>query len=248
MSIKTVNCYYKLGHTIIGNVVDILLEKDGVSLPFSVGNVSGWADTVKFQKPWSRKMHYISSYDSPPQYCGNISFSNKSSVNLYNSLTNYTYRIIKRKEPLLENFYFFIHLYQDLFQPLHMSSDKYRGGNNYSVIYRGKETNLHTVWDNLILRDTVSEHNSTKNFIDYLVNKSLLYTPKHTFDYQALITSNNKINCNNVYIFENNILDDSYYITNRIVVENLLIRCSVNLANALKKLKEFLFLQIKTQI
>ena len=35
----------------------------------------------------------------------------------------------------------------DLHQPLHLGNRKDRGGNNIRIIFQGRETNLHALWD-----------------------------------------------------------------------------------------------------
>lgn len=42
---------------------------------------------------------------------------------------------------------FIIHLIGDLHQPLHVGNGKDRGGNQFSVVFFDKPTNLHRVWD-----------------------------------------------------------------------------------------------------
>lgn len=42
---------------------------------------------------------------------------------------------------------FIVHIIGDLHQPLHAGDGTDRGGNDAKVTYRGRETNLHSVWD-----------------------------------------------------------------------------------------------------
>lgn len=42
---------------------------------------------------------------------------------------------------------FIVHIVGDLHQPLHAGNGTDRGGNDAKVTYRGRETNLHSVWD-----------------------------------------------------------------------------------------------------
>ena len=47
---------------------------------------------------------------------------------------------------------FSIHIVQDLHQPLHVGNGKDKGGNQFEVLFLGKRTNLHRVWDSDLLK------------------------------------------------------------------------------------------------
>ena len=51
----------------------------------------------------------------------------------------------------IEALKFLIHFVGDLHQPLHVGERGDRGGNDYAVTFRGRETNLHSVWDSGLL-------------------------------------------------------------------------------------------------
>jgi hypothetical protein len=58
----------------------------------------------------------------------------------------------------LEALKFLAHWLGDIHQPLHVSIEGDRGGNNVPVLWRGtRRTNLHRVWDREILRDHMAE-------------------------------------------------------------------------------------------
>ncbi len=46
---------------------------------------------------------------------------------------------------------FVVHLAGDMHQPLHAGSARDRGGNDYQVSWRGKGSNLHSLWDSGML-------------------------------------------------------------------------------------------------
>ena len=48
---------------------------------------------------------------------------------------------------------FLVHFVGDVHQPLHAGDRPDKGGNDFQVSYKGKGTNLHSVWDSLILRE-----------------------------------------------------------------------------------------------
>ena len=48
---------------------------------------------------------------------------------------------------------FFVHLVQDVHQPLHVGDNRDRGGNQTQVTYQRETTNLHRVWDSVIVNE-----------------------------------------------------------------------------------------------
>lgn len=46
---------------------------------------------------------------------------------------------------------FIVHIVGDLHQPLHVGDGTDRGGNDFAVVYYGRETNLHSVWDSAMI-------------------------------------------------------------------------------------------------
>jgi hypothetical protein len=53
----------------------------------------------------------------------------------------------QRREALM----FVIHFIGDMHQPLHSSDDKDQGGNGKHVVWDGRQTNLHSLWDSGLL-------------------------------------------------------------------------------------------------
>jgi hypothetical protein len=56
----------------------------------------------------------------------------------------------------LEALKFVVHFVADIHQPLHCADDGDRGGNRVRVIFLGRNTNLHAVWDWGILAPAVA--------------------------------------------------------------------------------------------
>lgn len=55
----------------------------------------------------------------------------------------------------LEALKYIVHFIGDLHQPLHVSNDNDRGGNEIAVTFMGQQTNLHAVWDTGIIEPAV---------------------------------------------------------------------------------------------
>jgi hypothetical protein len=245
--IGNVFSFYKTGHEIIGSIVDELLEDSAKNniynlLQNNVQNTSSWADSDKVRKnkeySWSVKLHFLVTDDSPDKGICQINSFKTSERNLFSALTNYTQRLIVNRGDQ-ESLKFLIHFYQDLFEPLHMSG-VYRGGNDYPVIFNKRKTSLHQVWDSLIIENTINNSfdNNVIKYTRYLLKLSKNQTPMNSFDYTFWMTTNNKINCENVYkdISMNATLSEKYVTLNSGLFDILLVRAAVNLAYILNQL------------
>lgn len=112
---------------------------------------SYWADRVRHARPESKPWHYVNvpperSYeamrDCPRGGCLPWAIEHFTHV-----LTDPTVALPQKQEALK----YTLHFIGDLHQPLHVGYLSDRGGNFVKVQFRGKQTNLHAVWDSLIL-------------------------------------------------------------------------------------------------
>jgi hypothetical protein len=103
---------------------------------------------------YTRGWHYIDAQDSPPAQCG-INMTRDCAVStgcVVSAIANHTARVADDTLPVWQrgqSLRFMIHFFGDVHQPLHTEAED-RGGNEYSVVFEGKHTNLHSVWDTLI--------------------------------------------------------------------------------------------------
>jgi len=120
--------------------------------------VSTWADEVlypstpefKVTAPW----HYVNSPSGldHAQYVQQL--TSQSIPNAYNALLTNLAILKDKSKPKAERavaLKFVVHLVGDVHQPLHAGHLEDRGGNSIKVTYRGKETNLHSLWDSGLL-------------------------------------------------------------------------------------------------
>ncbi|KAF3931866.1 hypothetical protein ABW19_dt0207031 [Dactylella cylindrospora] len=118
-----------------------------------------WADRYahlpfgRYSKTW----HYIDAKDNPPEYC-HVSFDRDcdgKSGCIVSALINMTERIQNdelRWADRAQALRFILHFLGDIHQPLH-TENKLRGGNGIKVLFDGKDTNLHSVWDSKIIEE-----------------------------------------------------------------------------------------------
>ncbi|KAJ9609586.1 hypothetical protein H2200_005913 [Cladophialophora chaetospira] len=103
---------------------------------------------------YTRAWHYIDAADSPPHQCG-INITRDCAVEtgcVVSAIANHTERVGNDSLPLWQrgqSLRFVLHFFGDVHQPLHTEAED-RGGNEYAVVFDGRATNLHSVWDTLI--------------------------------------------------------------------------------------------------
>jgi hypothetical protein len=118
----------------------------------SMASVASWADEVRRARPESGPWHYIDipidtqsldmARDCPKGDCV-IKKVEDFEVTLRDPNTP----AVQRREALM----FLIHFVGDMHQPLHDSDNKDKGGNDVRVVYKGRNTNLHSLWDGGLL-------------------------------------------------------------------------------------------------
>ena len=118
----------------------------------SLVSVSGWADEVRRTRPETVPWHYIDipidrprldlERDCPHRDCVVAKIEDFQRV-----LGDLAATPEKRREALM----FLSHFVEDLHQPLHGADNKDRGGNELRVQFGDRQTNLHTLWDGLLL-------------------------------------------------------------------------------------------------
>jgi len=122
-------------------------------------DVCSWADEVRgsthrHTAPW----HYINQERNDPQVDAEDCAENgciTSAINLHAGI--FTNRS-QSDEARLEALKFLAHWMGDIHQPLHVSINGDRGGNDINVLWRGeRHTNIHRVWDSEILLDYMAE-------------------------------------------------------------------------------------------
>lgn len=147
------------GHRAIAHIAEARLGKharhairellDGRSM----AEVSTWADEIKSDPAWdyASPWHYVNvedgeTYQTAPKHPGGDAI--QALERMRQILSDRAQPRVKRVEALK----FLIHLVGDLHQPLHYGRRSDRGGNDVSVRWFGKPTNLHAVWDSSIIQ------------------------------------------------------------------------------------------------
>ncbi len=142
-----------IGHSVIGEIAQskLLPEtkriiRQQLQTP-SLANVANWADEVKKrrkQKPW----HYTNIPEGILDYdrrrdCPDGDCVTEIIPKMAKTLARFREPLKSRREALK----YLVHFVGDIHQPLHLGYASDRGGNRISLRYRGRNTNLHALWD-----------------------------------------------------------------------------------------------------
>lgn len=122
-------------------------------------DIANWADALRDTDPAlfrrTKRLHFVNfhSHDciyDPPRDCRNGECV-VAAIDKYSAiLADRTNPPAERAEALA----FVVHFVGDIHQPLHADYRHDAGGNDFQVRWRGRGTNLHRVWDSLMLDST----------------------------------------------------------------------------------------------
>ncbi|KAJ7213009.1 phospholipase C/P1 nuclease [Mycena pura] len=133
--------------------------------------VATWADKLRYKMRWSAPLHYIGALDDhPSQTCafpGLRGWAGKQGGNVLGAIRNVTdildNTVYQRKTGRMsasqydvanEALKFLIHFMGDMHMPLHLTG-RDRGGNSDKVLFSGRQTNLHSLWDGLLIAKAI---------------------------------------------------------------------------------------------
>jgi hypothetical protein len=133
----------------------------------NLASISTWADKYKYQMRWSAALHYVNGVgDHPADTClfpGPEGWAGKSGINVLggihntsNILLDWASGEIHDVELAQEALKFIVHFVGDLHMPLHLVG-RDRGGNSVDVCWEGRRSNLHSVWDGLIVAKAIRQ-------------------------------------------------------------------------------------------
>eukprot|EP00823_Brevimastigomonas_motovehiculus_P007538 TRINITY_DN65_c0_g1_i3.p1 TRINITY_DN65_c0_g1~~TRINITY_DN65_c0_g1_i3.p1 ORF type:complete len:290 (-),score=34.63 TRINITY_DN65_c0_g1_i3:459-1328(-) len=160
------------GHKLTGAVAQQFLTSNAVKMiqnlsPESDGklvNIVTWADSVKKQEyPWSECLHYVNTVDWSCEYIRSRDCKSEEGVKDFcvdMAIQNYTKQVLDTSLPSKqrdEAVKFVAHFIGDSHQPLHCGFTSDRGGNSIKGTFLGEQTNLHFLWDGIMLEKRAKE-------------------------------------------------------------------------------------------
>ena len=233
------------GHIIVAKIAQSNLSKNAkTAIKELMGTldlpvIANWADQVREGREFGKTKHWhyvdipfaADTYDSTRD-C-------KNGDCLIAAITSQIAILKQSNEPTPERrnaLKFIVHFIGDLHQPLHCYDNNDRGGNEITVRWLGKKTNLHAVWDNKI----ITYHN--ENVYDYTARlKRWLKIKNLTTLTNGTITDwaneAHQITQNpNVIVANNSRLNSKYYYSVHAIADRQLATAGVRLAEILNSI------------
>jgi len=138
----------------------------------SLAMVSTWPDEIRpepqysYTAPW----HYVNAPTGLNYEQFTASIAGMAAPNAYNALLQQIQNLkdpARTREEKVFALKFIVHLVGDVHQPLHAGHAEDQGGNKIKVTLRGKESNLHSVWDSGIIEATRLTYSEMAEEYDY---------------------------------------------------------------------------------
>ncbi|GAA5992238.1 hypothetical protein JCM10908_001833 [Rhodotorula pacifica] len=200
LSAPTCHAWGAAGHEIVATLAEIHLLPSVLSYirspeaallpPYAGGHlapIASWADAIRGVpefRGWSGPLHYTGwEGDHPPEVCawpkaqsdgegdgdgdGDHGHWN-SEHDVLHAIANYTSRLEADPTDWV-SLRFLIHFLGDVHQPLHLTSRE-RGGNGDPVLWEGRRTNMHSLWDGLLIARALRE---TRNYTQPLPSRQI---------------------------------------------------------------------------
>ncbi|GER27183.1 endonuclease [Striga asiatica] len=226
-----------------------------------LANVCSWADQIKFHYRWSSPLHYVDTPDfrCNYQYCRDCHDSQKREDRcVTGAIHNYTLQLMPEQDDtnlsaakynLTEALMFLSHFIGDIHQPLHVGFIGDEGGNTITIRWFKRKTNLHHVWDTMIIESAL------KTFYNRDL-ATMIQSIQNNITKDAFVDTYSKENCNGTvcpdpyasesvslacrFAYRNatpgSTLEDDYFLSRLPVVEKRLAQGAVRLAALLNKI------------
>ncbi|KAK1309595.1 Endonuclease 4 [Acorus calamus] len=171
-------CWGKEGHYVTCKIAQELFTEDADAavkklLPgHAEGDLAGlcsWPDEIRHQYKWrwTGPLHYIDTPDFKCNYdcCRDCHDSHHHKDRcVAGAIYNYSTQLTAYNDPerlqnynLTEALLFLSHFMGDIHQPLHVGFTGDEGGNTIIVRWYRRKTNLHHVWDNMIIESALKK-------------------------------------------------------------------------------------------
>ncbi|KAL3627678.1 Endonuclease 4 [Castilleja foliolosa] len=259
----------KEGHYAVCKIAENYLSEDALAavkalLPDhaegDLAAVCSWPDEIKFHYRWSSPLHYVDTPDfrCNYQYCRDCHDSHgRKDRCVTAAIHNYTMQLMSERDDsylsaakynLTEALMFLSHFIGDVHQPLHVGFVGDEGGNTIIIRWYRRKTNLHHVWDTMIIESAL------KTFYNKDLATMIQSIQNNITD--AFVDEYSKENCNGTvcpdpyasesvslackFAYRNatsgSTLQDDYFLSRLPVVEKRLAQGGVRLAALLNRI------------
>lgn len=216
--------------------------------------VCSWADQVRWHYRWSSPLHFVDTPDfrCNYNYCRDCHDTvGRKDRCVTGAIYNYTMQLMserddlglsKMKYNLTEALMFLSHFIGDVHQPLHVGFLGDEGGNTITVRWYRRKTNLHHVWDTMMIESALKTFYNKdltaliqaieNNITDSFINTSSLKNCNDTVCPDPYASESINLACK--YAYRNatpgTTLGDDYFYSRWPVVETRLAQGGVRLA------------------
>ena len=125
----------------------------------TLAEVSNWADFIKGDSEWThtKPWHFVDIPDGEDY--GSADHNHDGDVvgaitEMVSTLKKTGADAVAKEEALK----FIVHFVGDIHQPLHVGRPEDRGGNDIRIVFEGRNSNLHQLWDTLMIMKSPMDH------------------------------------------------------------------------------------------
>jgi len=135
----------------------------------SLAEVSNWSDEARSTEPWQHTApwHYVNFEPGDPGY----EAIEKSPYGDVITGTRWSEEILRdprsSREDKIVALKFLVHFIGDMHQPMHVGRLSDRGGNETTIRWMGRTTNLHNLWDSGLIDLENLSFNEWVRFLDH---------------------------------------------------------------------------------
>ncbi|MDA0691719.1 MAG: S1/P1 nuclease [Nitrospinae bacterium] len=243
-SVQNVWAWGPPAHRIVGEIADSHLlpsVKIKIEKNFSIkklSDVANWADTIK-KKRSQGSWHYCNIKELNRSYDRDRDCSHGACV--VEKISEFVHILQGRghsKKEGREALMYLVHFVGDIHQPLHLGNARDRGGNNISLSFKGRRTNLHALWDGGLI------YLAGKSLVQYASDLSRRVTDREADDWnQSHVTewaNESRVwALDHAYVLEradSGTLSKRYIEKSREIIDLRLTQAGVRLAGLLNRL------------
>ena len=153
------------GHMVVAQVAENNLTPSArkavkqILKDFSMADIANWADFVKSRPEWAhtKSWHFVDIPDGEDYSTA----EHHHEGDIVAAITEMVAVLKKNnsdavsKENALK---FIVHFVGDIHQPLHVGRPEDRGGNDVRINFEGRNSNLHALWDSLMIMKSPMDH------------------------------------------------------------------------------------------
>jgi hypothetical protein len=212
--------------------IEDILGKD-----VTLASVANYADAIRNSKPETKNFHYVDIPKDATNYVESRDCKDTEKGDcVIKALERFSKQVVDQNESLASRRFalkFIVHLVGDLHQPLHCADNHDVGGNNVSVTWFGKSTNLHKVWDSAIINEAeLSDDEFADALDDELTDQQVAAIENGTV--LSWVLESHKAAHDFAYVIPaSHALSQTYYDRNAPVVDRQLLRAGLRLAKVL---------------